>query len=507
MRLRPLERLARYAAGAIRDPLRRPAKPSTSTIIFCLLLVGGLALRILALRTGLARQNSDTSIVYLMSQDVAEGDFRVFYWGQQYGGTMLQLTAGMLFRLVGSSFVGLQFVEIGFWLLACLLLRSIVVRAGGVFAGNVAACLFWLGTPYMVAISFSDPGFYGNGLVVGLAAIRIAQGAGESMGWARTTALGVCLGLALWTTPLALALALPAALWKVARVRSAPAGVAGITGMAVGAAPWLWANLHTGLASLERQQTGAERGGLTYWHFFTELVPGIAGFGSTSTQGRVVAALFLLTPLLGGAIALWKGRATIAVLCLSALLVPVVVAASGVLIVPEAARYATFGVPAVAGVLGWAASRVRAVGVLAILLVTSWTVITIWHSTNGLRPVNDPIFGVETLELGKYLEKEGRTAVWADYWVSYLLTAATEERVTAAALAPPVYRREPSYEADAMRPQQTTVVLFAEEANDLTLNSQTGLPPYERTLVGPFAVWVFARRMDPSEYLTALPGA
>jgi hypothetical protein len=60
----------------------RLSKPAASTVLFCSVLVAGLVLRLLALRSSLAQQNSDTSIVYLMARHVARGDLRVFYWGK-----------------------------------------------------------------------------------------------------------------------------------------------------------------------------------------------------------------------------------------------------------------------------------------------------------------------------------------------------------------------------------------------------------------------------------------
>src|SRR5665213_3635048 len=148
---------------------RRP-----STVMFGVVLVVGLLLRLLALRTSLAQQNSDSAVVFLMARHVMHGEFRVFFWGQFYGGTLLQLTAGVVFLLIGPSFAALQVVEILFWLMACLLLRSIVTKGAGQVAGDLAGCFFWLATPLMISISFSDGGFVGTGIAIGLAAVRLA---------------------------------------------------------------------------------------------------------------------------------------------------------------------------------------------------------------------------------------------------------------------------------------------------------------------------------------------
>ncbi len=503
------EPVASTGANVTTQPSRRIhflASPfprfAASTIVLGVVVLAGLLVRLLALRTTLAQQNSDTSVVYLMARHVADGDIRVFYWGQFYGGTILQLTAGTLFRLVGSSFVVLEIVEIGFWLAACLLVRSIVAKGCGVVAGDIAAALFWLSLPAMITISFNDPGFYGDGLVIGLAAIRLAQGAVRRHAFVRWAGMGLCLGLALWITPLALAFAGPAALWLSLRVRSAGAMLAGLGGVAVGAAPWLWANAHTHFASLHRQPyvvSGTPQG--RYLHVFTELLPSLAWYGPTSVQGRVLGAAALPAILLGLAFALYRRNATIVVLCLSGLLVPLIVVVSRSPVVPGAGRYATFLIPAAAGILAWSLSRVRIVALVLVLLVSWWTITTLWNASDGLARVADPSIGTPIATLGMRLEQSGRSAVWSDYWISYLLSAATEERVVAAALG---FRREPSYEKAAMRPRQTTVVLFAGGANDRTLARVPGLPTHARTRVGPFAVWVFATRVDVSGYLTAI---
>ena len=242
-----------------------------------------------------------------------------------------------------------------------------------------------------------------------------------------------------------------------------------------------------------------------YVHVFTDLVPAIMGETPDSSRGRAVAAFFLLVILGGLALGLRRRNTTIVVLCVSALLVPVVVASSGVLVVPAAGRYATLMVPAVVAVVAWGVSRHPAAAVLAVAALCVWTVTTIDDSTNGFQAVSAPTYGSDVKALGNYLERNGRTAVWADYWIAYLLSAASGERVTAAAIAPPVYRREPSYEVAAMRPRQTTVVLFAGKANDQTLGRLPGLPPHRRAVLGPYAVWFFTGRVDVPNYLAALP--
>jgi hypothetical protein len=317
-------------------------------------------------------------------------------------------------------------------------------------------------------------------------------------------AMGLCFGLGFWTTPLTLAFAAPAALWLGLRIRQGRALLCGVAGVVVGASPWLWANVHTGFASLERQQVLEGTVASRYVDSFTRLLPAVAGSPPASTQGRAIAVLCSLTILAGLAVALWRRNTAIAMLCVSALLVPAVVAASNVSVDPSAGRYATLMVPALTGVLAWALARTRIVAATVVALAMLWTVTTLWRASDGLSPVAHPTVSTQISQLASYLEGNGQDAVWADYWVSYLLSAATQERIIAAAVAPQVFRREPSYETAAMRPSHTAIVLFAGQANDRTLLGEPRLPRHERRSVGPFAVWVYDGRVDVPNLLTAI---
>lgn len=66
--------IARTRSARI-DRSTRLFKPAASTVLFCSVLAAGLLLRLLAIRSLLAQQNSDTSIVYLMARHVAHGEY------------------------------------------------------------------------------------------------------------------------------------------------------------------------------------------------------------------------------------------------------------------------------------------------------------------------------------------------------------------------------------------------------------------------------------------------
>jgi hypothetical protein len=225
-----------------------------------------------------------------------------------------------------------------------------------------------------------------------------------------------------------------------------------------------------------------------------------------TTRGRIFSAIFLLVPLVALVAAIRRRRVMMVVLCTSGLLIPFELISSGVPIVPGAARYALFMVPAVAGAVGWALGRWRVIAAIAVVVVCYWTTSALWRATAGLSAIKHADFGGSTAQLAAYLEHHGRSAIWADYWESYLLSAATQERIKAAALGPAAVRRYPSYEQAAMKPSHTTVVVFVGKANDVALAALPGLPAHERVVQGPFAIWTFMRRFDPSPTLTAVVG-
>src|SRR4051812_4853996 len=96
--------------AASASPRRRPRFAPT-TVAFGALLLAGLALRIFFTESTAYPFNSDEAVVYLMAKHVAHGEFPAFYWGQFYGGTLLQTVAGVVMIVVGPSLLVLAIVS------------------------------------------------------------------------------------------------------------------------------------------------------------------------------------------------------------------------------------------------------------------------------------------------------------------------------------------------------------------------------------------------------------
>ncbi len=228
-----------------------------------------LALTVAALALGAALRgwlafhqpvNADEATVGLMARQILGGHFVTFFWGQQYGGTEAYVVAAV-FGVFGQSPVLLKLTAAGLdavsavlvWRIARHLVKS---RLLAVVAGTLA----WVAPASSVAASSAELGFRGVTLAASLgcllACIRLLDG---SRRWYDPVAAGLLAGLAWWSSPECVYLLLPAVLVLVAAgargLRAAPRAWAGrlvvtLVAAGVGAMPWLWANIHSGFASL-----------------------------------------------------------------------------------------------------------------------------------------------------------------------------------------------------------------------------------------------------------------
>ncbi|HXY28731.1 MAG TPA: glycosyltransferase family 39 protein [Acidimicrobiales bacterium] len=201
-----------------------------------------------------------------MAQAILHGHFITFFWGQQYGGTESYVVAA-LFELFGRSPVVLKLAPtvmaavaaVLVWRIACHLVAS---RSLAVLAG----VLVWVAPASSVASSTMELGFRGVTLAAGLgcllASLRVLDG---STRWRDFVALGLLAGVAWWSSPESVYILLPAVLVLVgAAVQGFPRAAlcwalrlgATVVSAAVGALPWLWANVNSGFASLRPDSFG-----------------------------------------------------------------------------------------------------------------------------------------------------------------------------------------------------------------------------------------------------------
>src|SRR5262249_30270251 len=94
--------------------------------------------------------------------------------------------------------------------------------------------------------------------------------------------------------------------------------------------------------------------------------------------------------------------------------------------------------------------------------------------------------------IAAYLERQHRTHIWADYWLSYRLTAETNERVTADALRTSRY---PPYRRPARAAPRATGVVFSQLRVNRAL---AGLGARTVQIAG-YTVYLFDRRLTAAE--------
>lgn len=458
------------------------------------ILIGALIVRLVYIYSPLHRFDSDSSVVYLMALNVADGEFPAFFWGQSYGGSLLPLTAGAVMLFTGASVEVLSVVASLYFLGAAVCLYVACRTAIGARGAVVAATIFLFAGETVVRVSVIEPGFYGPSLLLGLASIGLVVRAGRQGRLVMWAAVGTLAGLAIWTSPMSVAFVAPAGLllairsffWRGLAIATVCALVAGL--------PWISATSASAFDSVRPlgQQVHPENLVVA----ITTMLPSALPLGSIFAV-QLATALTILLSAAYLAVLTIRDKSPLAFLVLtSTLLVHVVLSfGSGTVLASDSVRYSVFYLPLVAvatafwiqpwRVAGWIAGAAAVVMTLAHM---GWAV-----STAGSTPQRfDP--GYEAVV--EFLDAEGIDAAYGSYWLAYSLTASVDERVTIAALVP---RRYEPYEQAAESENRTAVVVYSGNRNDELLSSYPGLPSSMRTQFGGYAVHVFNERIDPYE--------
>ena len=203
--------------------------------------------------------SSDQAIVGLMANAILHGHFSAFYWGQAYGGVE-PYAAAVMFALFGHSAATLNLTPavlsgaaaLVTWRAALRLVRIPQLAA-------IAGLLVWVAPDAFLANSTREGGFRGVTMLCGLAcilfALRLLDG---SHRFVDVIVLGLFAGLGWWSSPEVAYFLVPAGLLMLGAVfggtlalrRWISRTAVVIVGFAVGALPWLWANVNSGFQSL-----------------------------------------------------------------------------------------------------------------------------------------------------------------------------------------------------------------------------------------------------------------
>src|SRR5215216_3540147 len=94
-------RLVACQAGAVTTAVRRWLAVDLHWLLVAGLVLATLLKLLVAFSPALGRLESDHAVLYLMAKQVPEGELTAWYWGQQYGGSLLPTALGLVFVVTG----------------------------------------------------------------------------------------------------------------------------------------------------------------------------------------------------------------------------------------------------------------------------------------------------------------------------------------------------------------------------------------------------------------------
>ncbi len=475
----------------------------------------GLVLRVWILSShALGTVDMDEAVSGLMARHVFDGDVKVFFWGQSYGGTQEAFATGALFAVFGASALALKIVPVLLYAAAALLVWRVGRRIVGEPAAMIAAVVFWIGPTFFVLRSTKAYGFYGTAWVVGLAILLAALRLRDRVTTAEVAWLGFLVGLGWWATPQVVFVAVPTSVWLCLRaprvLRQAPVAAGSAL---VGASPWLVWNVTHGWGSLDTAIFAGIPDNSYLDHlrgFFNPLLPMALGLRVPYSrkwilgEGWSKAVYLALLVAFAAAVVRWllrsprhRGSADLAgngeVLLLIAVAYPFLYSLSPTAFYLDECRYLFLLSPVVAllvaGVLSDPVRQWAGVAAVAFLSVA------------GLREINVPDGQAprSLRPLLRALEQRGVEHLFAPYRIANRITFDSDEEIIAAPLAggrwPPHYRAvhdspSPAYAFAQGTPEQAQF----EEA--LARRQVTA----EKTTVGVFDVYEPATRFLPEDW-------
>ena len=435
----------------MKDPLGRSESGSvrtatgTATVTLALAAITGLALRIWAMSPPLGVLDGDEAVWGLMSMHVLDGEIPTFFWAQEYGGTHEVLLTSVVVAIAGPSLLAIRLVPILLFAVGVWLVREIGRETIGEPAATYAAAFLCVWPAYVVWKSTREHGFYGSGIVLGLAILLLLLRLRERDSWHLYGALGLALGLGLWATPQVGLLAIPGVAWLVVRRPAALRGAPVALPFALlGALPWILWNVHHDWASFDRAVEEGAGGYIDRLHAFASpLLPEILGLRAPFSLDWIPGAALgwaLFAVAAAGFVWLAVGRREgITMLLLVAVAYPFLFALSPFAWFQNEPRYLVLLAP----VLALLAARLLGRGRLAPIAVVALALL----SVAGLASMDDA-FAVtadglripdDRDPLVRALERAGVRHVLADYNLAYILTFESDERIVAAPTGQPRY--------------------------------------------------------------------
>lgn len=468
-------------------------------VLLTLAVVLGVALRIGVLASGsLGVLDSDEAVVGLMAKHALDGEVTAFYWGQSYGGTLEPMLVALAFAFLGSGVLALKLVPIALFAVAGLLVWLIGRRTLGQRGAAVAVALFALGPAYVVWWSTKERGFYGIALVLSLLAMLLVLRLSERVSRRDMAALGLVLGLGLWTNAMVGFVALPAVGWLLWR-KPVVLREAWITVVcaALTASLWIREAVVNDYAPLRQ---GPEPGNDTYLDhlntFFAADVPMALGlripYSLEWPVGEIAARLVEAAALLaiGWALTRRRGRPW-ELLIVVAATYPFLFALAPVAAYNLEPRYLFPLAPILALLGGLVLARHAAIAAAACAAVLLLSIgglrsLATGHLTAaGTGDISPPADARPAIDV---LEAQGARWALASYWLAYRLTFESDERVIVASTG---QVRQPAYQRAVARSQHPARVYVAGHSDEVSARRDLEQQGYRRVERAGWAVYLF----------------
>lgn len=481
--------------------------------------VGGAWLRWWVLRSPLGATDLDEATVGLQARAFTDGHLNVFFASQTYGGTFETGLVAVALAGPGDDRLALKLVPTALHLVACVIVGRVARRLDpSSLAPFVAPTVLWVGSAFGAWWSTKERGFYGVAIALAALLLLLVLRVDEGQRRRDVAALGLCLGLCVWTTPLLAANAIPTTAWLLARrpsvLRQAPIFTLSAV---VGALPWLWWNVRRGWASL-----GAPHPfGSSWWQRFGDWfdrLPTLAGTATPWVPERTLVPDALVLLALAAAIAVASRRTwtrapglLLASVVGYALVYPFNTLA--IAVGPDV-RYVYPLLPLLAVIVAVAVSAavssgrigrqgaVRA-GVLALLAAgylaaSSWGLVGFRDHARTHR--EDVFLTTPGLDGVIDLLDQRQVSVAVSNSVGAQITFATEGRITVSSFALP---RFPELEEEGERRGTTTYVLRTNEVIDDVPRFERWLvterASFERVTVGEYEVFFLDEPVHPDD--------
>lgn len=426
-------------------------------------------LKIILLALDVIPFNSDEAIVALMARHTLAGDWPTFFYGQAYMGSLDTTLVAAGFLLVGQKVVVIRIVQIILYSLTVITTAQLGrMIFGSERIGLLAALFLVIPTVNTTLYTTISLGGYGEALLIGnLLMIAALKSRIEiSIRW--VLAWGFLSGLGLWAFGITMVFILPSAILlaygiinKTFSRRSWAAVVAALGAGIIGAAPILIYAIENGTGTLMSEFLGSAISGASATNIFLSIYDHLINlflFGTTATFGLRPPweIRWLGVPLIPLAMGFWlivigltirnmrnrdnasEGRwllGGVAVTLMTAfILTPFGADPSGRYFLPLLVPMAIFAGEVVGRFAERGVSNEWAYLLVAsILLFNLWgTIQSATRTPPGLTTQFDSVTRIDhsyDRELIQFLEQNGETRGYTNYWVSYPVAFLSEERI------------------------------------------------------------------------------